>query len=187
MKLAVVDLETTSLRADAGFLLCGGVLPLGGKPTVVGLRDSGVGASRQVVDKRLVVCLRDLLEQFDGWVTWNGLLFDLPYLNDRLLLVGERPLEKRLARGLDMMYHARAGKSTFTSSRLDWVARALRCPYRKTDLDIAVWKEAEAEALRGFQHHAAYDKIVVHNAWDLRVTEYVFHKLKTRIQTISKW
>lgn len=187
MKLAIVDIETTSLKGDTGFLLCAGVKPLDDEPVILELRKLAVTSSRHTIDRRLARELRDVMERYDGWITWNGLLFDLPYINDRLLICGERPLEKRFARGLDMMYHAKIGKSTFQSAKLDWVMKAFRCPYRKTDLDLSVWKEAEAEALRGFRTREAYRKILDHNYWDLYGTEFVFHKLKGRIQTISKW
>lgn len=187
MKLAIVDIETTSLKADTGFLLCAGVMPLDGEPNVLELRKLGLNSARYTVDKRLVVALRDEMEKYDGWITWNGLLFDLPYINDRLMICGQRPLEKRFARGLDMMWHAKIGKSTFQSARLDWVAKMLKCPFRKTDLDLVTWKDAEAEALRGFRVREAYNEILEHNYWDLKITSFAFGKLKHRIQNISKY
>lgn len=187
MNFAVVDIETTDLKADKGFILCVGVKPLDRPPRIFQLKDLAVSSPRYTIDRRLVMQLRDEMEQYDGWVTWNGLLFDLPFINDRLMISGERPLEKRFARGLDMMWHVKIGKSTFQSARLDWAAKALKCPYRKTDLDMTVWKEAEAEALRGFRVREHYNQIVEHNRADLDVTEFMFGKLKHRIQNISKW
>lgn len=187
MNFAVVDLECTSLKSDQGFLLCGGILPLGGKPYVLDLRKVGLTRSRLQIDKKLAIALRDEMEKYDGWVTWNGLLFDLPFLDDRLLFCNEDKVEKRFARGLDAMWHARMGKSRMTSSRLDWVAKALGCPFQKTDLDLNLWKEAEAEAIGGFRKgHVSFDYIVTHCEVDLKVTQWVYEKLKSRVQTISK-
>lgn len=187
MKLAIVDIETTDLKADKGFILCGGVKPLEGPGKIIGLHTEGVGGNRYTIDRKVVLSLRREMERYDGWITWNGLLFDLPFIDDRLMIIGERPLEKRFARGLDMMYHAKMGKSTFTSARLDWVARALKCPIRKTDLDLVVWKEAEAEAIRRFnQGRVAYNYIVDHCGVDLSLTEWVYYRLMPRIQNISK-
>lgn len=127
------------------------------------------------------------MEEYDGWITWNGLMFDLPYLDDRLMFCGERAIGKRFARGLDMMWHARMGKARMTSSRLDWVAKVMGCPYEKTGLNMNTWKEAEAEAFARFkQGHDNYDYIVDHCLHDLLVTEWVYEKLKHRVQTISK-
>ena len=191
MNLAVVDIETTSLKADQGFLLCAGVKPLGEETEVIAFDETGFGPNRYLIDRPLVRALRNRLADFDGWITWNGLLFDLPYIDDRLTICGEEPLPKRFARGLDVMWHAKIGKSTFQSARLDWVAKVLRCPFAKTDLDINQWKEAEAqaiaEALTHFKGGArSYDYIVDHCFADLDVTEWVYEKLKHRIQSISK-
>lgn len=187
MNLAVVDLECTSLKSDQGFLLCGGIKPLGKPEEVYGLRDVGLGDHRYTLDLRLVRRLISRMNEFDGFVTWNGLMFDLPWLDDRALICGLQPPERRFARGLDMMWMARQGKSTFTSSRLDWVAKALKCPIEKTALNMNTWKDAEAEAIQRFKNgHASYQYIVDHCAADLSVTEFVYEKLKGRIMSVSK-
>jgi uncharacterized protein YprB with RNaseH-like and TPR domain len=187
VNLAIVDLECTSLKSDQGFLLCGGIKPVGGPAEVYDLLSIGLGKSRYNLDSRLVRVLIDRMNEFDGWITWNGLMFDLPWLDDRALINGLAPPAKRFARGLDMMWHFRQGKSAASSSRLDWVARYLKCPIQKTQLDMTVWKDAEAEAIRHFkQGHEAFDYIVEHCDTDLGVTEFVFQKGKNRIQTIGK-
>lgn len=189
----MIDLECTSLKSDQGFLLCGGVKELGGEPEIYGLRDVGLGDNRYTLDSRLVRRLISRMNELDGWVTWNGLMFDLPWLDDRAMICGVAPLAKRFARGLDMMWHFRQGKSTFTSSRLDWVAKSLKCPIEKTQLNMNTWKDAEAEAIKRFRSgpngesgHYAYDYIVDHCAMDLAVTEYVYEKGKNRIQNVGR-
>lgn len=187
MNLAVVDLECSTLKADQGFLICAGFKPLEGKPYTIGYEHTGFVKGRYQIDRKLVAAVRDEMAKYDGWITWNGLMFDLPYMDDRLMCCDVGTMPRRFARGLDMMWHARMGKSTFQSSRLDWVAKMLKCPYRKTDLDLPVWKEAEAEVLANFtQGHDNYDYIVKHCLADLKVTEYVYNRLKHRIQSISK-
>jgi uncharacterized protein YprB with RNaseH-like and TPR domain len=187
MELIVVDHECSTLKGDQGFLLCSGYKPLGKAPCVVTYHETGFGPGRLTIDKPLAAMVRDSMEAYDGWITWNGLLFDLPYLDDRLMLCGERPRQPRFARGLDMMWHSKMGKSTFQSARLDWVAKSMGCPFKKTDLSMPRWKEAEAEVLVRFAHgHENYDYIVTHCRQDLKVTEWVYNKLKHRIQNISK-
>ena len=187
MKLCILDLECTSLKSDQGFLLCGGIKPLGEMEEVYGLRDVGLGDTRYNLDKRLVRKLILRMNEFDGWITWNGLMFDLPWLDDRAMICGVEPPGKRFARGLDMMWHARQGKSTLTSSRLDWVAKSLKCPVEKTALNMNTWKDAEAEAIRRFRDGSfSYQYILEHCAADLEVTEFVYNKLKSRIQAIGR-
>lgn len=181
----MIDFECTSLKSDQGFLLCGGILPLGGRPKVLGLHTAGVSGSRRTIDRNLAVALRDEIETYDGVIGWNSIMFDVPFLNDRLTLAGEDPLEKRFH--IDIMYMARMGKSVLTSSRLDWVSKALGVAERKTDLDLATWKDAEAEALGRFKAgRKAYQYIVSHCEKDLLVTEQVYERLKNRVQQIVK-
>ena len=191
MQFAVVDIEALGhgLKADKSFIGCAGIKPLGQPGRVFGLNSEGFGPSRYMRDRRVMKRLREEMLQYDGWITWNGLLYDLPFINDRLMICGLPPLEKRFARGLDMMWHARTGKSTFTSSRLDWVAKALKCPYQKTPLDyVPIWQEAEEEASQRFQRgRKNFMQVVDHCKWDLPVTEWVYNKLKHRVQGISKW
>lgn len=185
MKFAVVDLECTALKSDLGFLLCGGVKPLEGKATVHGLHNAGFGSGRLHIDHKLALAIKGELEKYDGWITWNGKLFDLPFLNDRLMLCGEAPVEKRFH--IDVMYFARMGQSAMTSSRLDWVAKAMGCPAHKTALDMNTWSEAATEAITQFRTgRKNYDYIVAHNRADLDVTEYVYNRLKNRIRNINK-
>lgn len=185
MRFAVFDIEATSLKSDQGFLLCVGVLPLGGKPKVIGLHSAGFENGRLNIDKKLALAVRDELESYDGLIGWNSIMFDVPFINDRLTLSGNDPLEKRFH--IDIMYMARMGKSAMTSSRLDWVSKMLRVSDRKTDLDLNTWKEAEAEALAHFANgRKNYEYIVEHCRKDLLVTEQVYERLKNRVQTISK-
>lgn len=185
MRFAVVDLECTSLKSDTGFLLCGGILPLDGQPKVVGLHTSGFGSGRLQIDHKLALAIRDEMEKYDGWITWNGKMFDVPFLNDRLMFCGEDPVEKRFH--IDAMYYARMGQAAMTSSRLDWVAKAMKCPSSKTALDMNTWSEAATEAITQFRTgRRNYDYIVAHNRADLDVTKWVYGKLKNRIRNINK-
>ena len=185
MRFAIFDAECTSLKSDQGFLLCVGVLPLDGKPEIIGLHNAGFENGRLHIDKKLALAVREKLEGFDGLVGWNSALFDIPFINDRLTLSGLDPLEKRFH--VDIMYAARMGKSALTSSRLDWVSKVLGVAHRKTDLDLNTWKEAEAEALAHFANgRKNYNYIVEHCEKDLLVTREVYERLKNRVQTICK-
>lgn len=188
MQFAIVDIESTGLKSDKGFVLCAGVKGLGQPAKVIGLHTEGFGPSRYQRDKKVISALRTEMLKYDGWITWNGLLYDLPFIDDRLTICGLPPIEKRFARGLDVMWMARTGKSTLTSSRLDWVAKTLKCPYKKTPLDmVPTWQDAEEEAAHNFREgRDNYNQIVDHCEWDLQVTEWVYNKLRNRIQTISK-
>lgn len=194
MNFAVVDFETTSLKSDQGFLLCGAFYPLGGTPYVIGLREYALneGAIKPEdkfkVDRRLALRLRDEIERYDGWITWNGIMYDIPYLDDRCLLSGRDgedrdPHEKRWH--IDIMYQARQGKSCMTSSRLKWVEDQLGLEHRKTDLELSIWKMAEAEALLG-TYGDNYLYVVEHALMDVEVEREAYELLKNRVQSMCK-
>jgi uncharacterized protein YprB with RNaseH-like and TPR domain len=184
MRFAIFDFECTSLKSDQGFLLCGGIKELGKEGRILGLHEFKRPTDKLVPDRYLAASLRNALEEFDVIVGWNSKMFDVPFLNDRLLLAGEREMEKR--KHIDMMYYARAGLSRFTSSKLDWQSRILAPnAEQKTALDLSLWKRAEIEARERFKHgRENYDYILSHCLMDLAVTEQVYDKLKKRVRTI---
>ena len=186
MRTVILDIESTSLRADTGFLLCVGLKEVGRPPRILGLRDFPAQDRDDVltIDSALVKAVKHEIETYDYVLGWNSILFDVPFLNDRLLFSGQLPIQRMFH--TDLMYLARLGKSTMTSSRLDWVARKLNLPVTKTALDINTWKRAEAEAMLGFTRADNYRKIVEHNRRDLLVTERVYQAMKPRIMTIQK-
>ena len=201
MAPAIVDFECSSLHSDDDFLICAGIKELGKPGQVIGLHNTGFGPTSRGVDSKLTEVVRDEMEKYDGWITWNGLMFDLPFIDDRLLYNDQRPREKRFARGLDMMYHASWGKSRMTSRRLDWVAKTLHCPYLKTSPPTITakeqWREACKEITRaqdrgtkidGRPHRIGpmYADTITHCMADIDVTEFCYEKLKHRIQTIAK-
>jgi uncharacterized protein YprB with RNaseH-like and TPR domain len=166
-------------------MLCCGIKELGRPPLILSLRDYPSPSKDPLhIDKRLMENVRNVLDSYDYLITWNGIMFDIPYINDRLLLTHQNQLSKKFHS--DIMYMVRMGKSTFTSSRLDWASRVLGCASKKTPLDINTWKCAEVEARTGFKTHKNFDEIIHHNKMDLAVTEQVYNRVKSRIQTISK-
>lgn len=85
------DLETTGLTAIMGRLLACAFADGFGRTHSFRIED--FPGRTPIDDSRLVVAVRDELEQADLWVTWNGKLFDVPFLNARLLKAGERPVQ----------------------------------------------------------------------------------------------
>ena len=133
----------------------------------------------------MVLALRDEMESYDGWITWNGLIFDLPFIDGRLALNNQDPLERRFARGLDMMYHAY--KAKFHGVSLEHVAlsfgyRGCRLATSETTR-LGAWREVST-GLKG--EHEYYDAVLKHNDGCIDMTEFCYKKLKPWIVTISK-
>jgi uncharacterized protein YprB with RNaseH-like and TPR domain len=189
MRFAVVDIETTGFHAEECIILNARVKAPGAPAKVFGLHAQGFGRDEATLDEKVVLALRREMEAFDGWITWYGLMFDLPFIDDRLMLTGHSPLERRFARGLDMMYQTSWGKGTFKKRTLEHVAyslgygkKAFRFPLSET-----ICENAKKEALDHFRRgRTFYDMILHHNEGCMAMTEFCYERLKPRVVTISK-
>src|SRR5207237_10919645 len=84
-RIVILDIETSSLEADAGIVVGAGLLPEAGKSEYL-------DAKRTDQEKGLLVKLLNRLEAYDVIVTWSGRGFDTPFLLTRLFKPGLDPL-----------------------------------------------------------------------------------------------
>src|SRR5437879_10417696 len=84
-RIVILDIETSSLEADAGIVVGAGLLPETGKSEYF-------EATRTGQEKGLLVKLLNRLEAYDVIVTWSGRGFDTLFLTTRLLKHGLDPL-----------------------------------------------------------------------------------------------
>lgn len=91
---ACFDLETSSLNADFGVILCAVIKPGGGSP-VVFRGDAYPGWERgRSDDSPISRDIADALGKFDILVAHNGKKFDIPFLQTRLARWGLPPLPR---------------------------------------------------------------------------------------------
>lgn len=86
--LVFVDIESTGLKGDYSSALVVSVRPYKAKPTSFVVKQVGN-------DQRVVREAKEMLESADCWVTYYGKMFDIPFLNTRLLKWGEDPINKK--------------------------------------------------------------------------------------------
>ena len=77
-KPVILDLETSSLEADAGVVVGAGLISEKGESTYLESKRTGE-------ERDLLVRLGKCLEDYSTIVTWNGRSFDLPFLVTRML------------------------------------------------------------------------------------------------------
>lgn len=171
------DLETTGLTAIMGRLLACAIADAWGRVRVFRVED--YPGATLIDDGPLAVAVRDALEDADHWVTWNGKLYDIPFLNARLLKAGERPIRSDI-KHTDLMYYSRGQFVRIGSSKLDNVSKFVDSPNRKTPLDWETWQ------LAGLGDRAAMDLVVEHNVADVLVTRDVFAHLKPHIRNVHR-
>lgn len=84
--LAFVDIEAANLNADFGTIVTVSVKPYKGKPWTVYCRPGK--------DKKLVKEVAAEMSKYPVWCTFYGKLFDIPFINSRLLVNNLPPLPK---------------------------------------------------------------------------------------------
>lgn len=192
MKIAAWDLETTDLRANMGILLCGAFQPIVPegfysnhhdtvpKPYTIKLQRKADQKFDPNPDRELAVAIREELEKYNLIVGWNSKMFDVPFLNARLLAHGERRV--RLQWHLDLMYQARGTQNRIGGSSLITVQQFLGIPSEegKTKLEWDVWKAA------GLGDPKAMAKVVEHCEKDTEVLAKAYWKLLGGVSQLER-
>jgi uncharacterized protein len=170
-KIVILDIETTSLEADAGVLVSAGLMSDTG-------RAEYLEARRTSEEKTLLSKLAKRLESYDVIVTWNGRGFDIPFLTTRLMKheLDPRPLLRKPHIDLADVVKSRL-RLTFTY--LDHVCDFFQIDRKKGPMGLDV-PHLYVRALEG--DRKALVSIREHCLDDLRSTRQVFLKLKPLIE-----
>lgn len=166
MKTCIFDMETMGFDADFDRMICAVVKEYGTRrdATVIRPKDP-----KNDVDD--IVKLRDKLETYDIVVTYYGKGFDIPWLNSRLLLLGERRLKKMYHIDLYYVFRNKAKRAVRRKS-LAHVGDILELEEEKMHISNAIWRAAHDGDT------GAIDKIVERCKSDVIMTEDVYNRLK---------
>lgn len=134
------DIETTNLRANVGHVLVVCILPLDTDNIQI-FRLDKYRCPKKYDDSRLLCIVKKYMEDSFCWVSWNGKMFDIPFVNSRLLLRGYETIRPRMH--IDLMYYARRPFLQLTSSRLAAVAKTFHLSTQKDEFDYDPWQAAE--------------------------------------------
>jgi len=167
----------TGLNADYGRLICGSFKPYGQPVQTYRIDHTEAGRKEPWNDRDLAVQLRDALEGEFLVYSYNGVMFDLKFLDSRLLAHGERPTRRPMHK--DLMFVAKNALA-ISSNRLLTVQEHLNLPVSKTRLDPSIWLRAQTGDT------AAIDYVVEHCEADVEVLERVFEYLKGFIKVVYK-
>lgn len=132
--------------------------------------------AKKQVDTRIVVSLADMLREADVVVGHNLDRFDIPMVNNRLMILEEEPLGP--IRTIDTLKLAR-GAFRLASNRLDYLARQMGVG-RKIDTSFDLW--------RGCYHgeQKALSKMVRYNRQDVRVLEDVYDRMRPYVKGVPR-
>lgn len=167
-KILIWDIESTSLKASLGTILCIGYKWYDGKrvyvPSILDYTKGGM-----LDDKGLVEHFASVFAECDYHVTWYGLRFDHPFIETKLMKYGLGPLPPKPH--IDLWRTARY-KLRLHSNRLASVSEYLEIKDRKTEMNFGTWMRAahgDKSALKEIRHHCKMDVLVL---------EQVFEKMR---------
>jgi uncharacterized protein YprB with RNaseH-like and TPR domain len=166
-RLAFFDIETTGLKAHVGRMLWGSIADSWGNVTSWSIED--FPGKTPIDDSELVNAYARELEKYDGeWVSWNGKLFDIPFMNARLLKGG-----KEIVRGdrvhVDLMYYSKGSSARIGTSRLAGVQDFFKTGNSKTPLDFDTWNLAisgDHDAIQNVGEHCEADVLVLRDVYE---------------------
>ena len=169
-RIAALDIEATALRTTYGRLLCCGI-KFFDESTV------HCPAARNWDDEpALLEEISRLYAKMDVVVTYNGKMYDIPFLNGRLMQWKMPPIP--LIKHVDLLWHAK--KMRLVSARLMHVEALLDLPSSKFNVAPSHWiRAANGNA-------ASLAKIVKHCKEDVKMTEELFHRLAPFVTNITR-
>lgn len=166
-KVVILDLESSSLEADAGIIVGAGVMSENG-------RSEYFEARKTIQEKNLLKNLHDRLIRNDIIVTWAGNGFDIPYLTTRLLKQGMDPSQFLSKTCLDLNEVVKR-KLRLTFTYLDHVCEFFDIERK----DVLMGLDVPFLYVRAMEGDvSALKRIRQHCLDDLRVTRELFLKLK---------
>ena len=176
--MAFFDIETPGLNAWGGELTVVGIVDQFGRATV---RDRFEFPQRSVLDDRgLLEWTRDELEKYDILVGWYGTMFDLPFINAKLVEHGMTVMRDKMF--LDPCFKTRGGRYGLKvgSSKLKNVAKWLNTANQKPEVEWTTFR------LASFGDPDAVAELRDRCEADCRAMRDIFQHIKPMIRTIHR-
>lgn len=181
MRTAIFDLETFSLSADTGILLCAAIKEYRSKEpaTVIRADDFPNWETKRSNVKPIVVKVLEALEDFDIYVAHNGQYFDKVMLTSWALKFGRR-VDLRFAKFIDPVLLARRHMK-LTRNSLSSLLAFLDIEETKTSIRWHHWMRAAFDGNR-----RSMDYIVEHCVVDVDLLEKAYDKTKRLVKGIDE-
>lgn len=182
MRIVAFDIETSGLEGDWASILCASFCEIGHapdfQPSPVKTLTRTIRPKDPFDDSALAVKIRDEVAKYNVIVTWNGKLFDLPFINSRLLKAGESDCNPQMH--LDMMWYATGNSVRLASRKLDNVAKFFKTANQKYDVP--------SEVLLASRHgdKDALKEVILHCEADVRILRDVYWKLIPRVRNVHR-
>lgn len=179
MKVGIVDLETSSLYANTGIILCGSFKQYGAdKVTTIRADKFPSWKSKRSNNKEVVLAITEALKQFDVLVAYNGQYFDKTFLNSMCLKYEIEP-SIRWVKFIDPVLiarrHLRIARNSLTS-----LVDYFNIQDTKSPVEFKHWMQA---ALDGNKTSMNY--ICEHCEKDILALESVYDRVRRLVDKID--
>jgi len=179
MKTCIFDLETFTLHADTGILLCASFKEYDRNKVTTIRADSYPNWRKSRSDVKPVCrAIIEALEGFDIFVAHNGLWFDRAMLVSWALKYN-LPLFLRFAKFIDPVHLCRQ-KMRLSRNSLSSVLQFLGIEQEKTPIKWDHWKQAAYDGSR-----SSMDYIVEHCETDVWALEAAYCKMRKLVREIN--
>lgn len=170
-KIAFIDIETTGLQAEFGYILCYSIKPLDGEITHRTITPQEIRTYK--FDKKVIQQFIQDIKGYDRLVGYYSKdnRFDIPFLRTRALRHGITFPEWRDYLFTDV-YDLVRPKLRLRRNRLEVACELLGIPSKQHRLNPEVWQRAQAGGKK------ALDYIQLHCDEDVISLELVYKKLK---------
>jgi len=172
-KIFAFDLETSSLDANRGHIICAAGKWVGEREFYTWRIDEsenfGTTPASFVDDSAILSGLIPFLEEADAVLAYYGSGFDVPYVNTRAIINGMPPPVPFTV--IDPWKTARSQLKLARNS-MDSVASAIGSRFSKTHLPWAKWLLAQ------YGDKAAITELLKYNVNDIKVLEEVYYGLR---------
>lgn len=139
-QIAFVDIEASNLKADFGTVVVVSIKPYKGKAKTFSAKPGR--------DKQLLQQVAEELSKYQVWVTFYGKMFDIPFINSRLLVNGLKPLPKQ--HHIDMYWVIKSQTALSRRNQahlLEW----LEADSKKMSVSPNVWSEMPANTVKSLK------------------------------------
>lgn len=166
-KTLFFDIEAVDLKADRGYVLC--IYYAFDDGPVKALKLDSYPGKTFYDDSKLLEAFKPVFNRAAIAVAHFGERYDLPFIQTRLLMAGFTRLSE--VQFVDTWKISRK-KLALRNNRLDTIAEAMGCPWKKTGVSLKLWKDAE------YGNKKARQYVYHHCAIDVEVLRFVYNKIK---------
>ncbi|MCX8168730.1 MAG: ribonuclease H-like domain-containing protein [Candidatus Methanomethylicia archaeon] len=176
-KIAFLDIETTSLTADSGFIVGIGIMWEDGSWIHEFLSGNVIEGEKELINKVI-----NLLSNVNVIITWNGENFDIPMLISRALVHEINPAEIVKKEHIDLYKYAKR-LLKLSDYSLDSVAKYVNIP-KKVELKGKDMPPYYMKAISGDQN--ALKMIIEHCYDDLQALKLIYEKMKEIVKVVRE-